>query len=263
MSVNKLDFDSIIQSKKGFTTSLNDVIQNIRDPLILGIYVYLTSLPPQWCVNRNHLMDHFNIGREKLHKALRWLHVNYLISYEQQRNANGTVDKSTMVVHEGWEFLEKVVNNQQSSSALLKTRIAAPTALLKNRTPVEPYSGETAPINTIENIKEIKRERVTRQKRAPLSESFVFNNEVKQLAEEVGRRVGLTGSQLREKFVLICLESGKTSADWNASAKKFLLTERIVIKENKIPTANNYPTGTAYKFFDDPTHPSNNLLSKH
>lgn len=146
MSVEKLDFNKVKQSKKGFTTSLNDVIQNIPDAFILGVYVYLSSLPPEWDINRVQLMKHFQVGRDKIHKALSWLKNNLLLTYHQERRKDGTLEESTIIIHEGWNFLEKL------STVPL-------TGLLNNRSTAEPLSGESAPINNIYTKKEIKRKR--------------------------------------------------------------------------------------------------------
>lgn len=148
-------------------------------------------------------------------------------------------------------------NTQQSIGEIQPIDLVKPTeSLVESNQPIPDSKPDIKPNRESPKPK-------PRQNRAALSESFVFNDEVKQLAEEVGQRVGLTGTQLREKFILICRESGKTSADWNASAKKFLLSERVVLKQPvNVSEKAITPGGAAYKFFEDAAHPSNHLLSR-
>ncbi len=167
MSVQKLDFNRVRQSKRGFTTCLNDVIQNIPDAFVLGLYVYLSSLPPEWSVNRQQLMNHFKVGRDKIHKSLLWLKDNLLLTHHQERRKDGTLEESTIIIHEGWEFLEKLSTDQSAG-------------LRVYRTPAEPASGKTAPINNIDNKKEIKR------KREALSDDFIPDKTNIEIATKLG-----------------------------------------------------------------------------
>lgn len=146
MSVDKLNFEYVRQSKKGFTTFLNEVIQNIPDQGMLALYIYLDSLPPNWQVNRQHLMNHFNIGRKKLGDQLKWLNDHYLIEYVQERNKDGTMGKCGIAVRDGVMFIEQIINKQQHDTALPEIGIPVSTALPENRTAVEPQYGESPTI---------------------------------------------------------------------------------------------------------------------
>jgi hypothetical protein len=143
MSVSKLDFDSVRQAKKSFTSNLNEVIQNIPDGFVLGLYIYLTSLPPEWNVNSSHLMSHFNVGRDKLARAMSWLSDHFLITHLQERKQDGSFGKCTIVVEEGWTFIEQFVKNQKHDTALLKTRNTD-----------NPDTGKSAPIYNTNTTKQ-------------------------------------------------------------------------------------------------------------
>ena len=66
ITIEKLDPIKLRQEKLPFTLHMNYVLQNVRHPLALAIWVYLTSLPDDWKVHRTQLMSHFDIGRDKL-----------------------------------------------------------------------------------------------------------------------------------------------------------------------------------------------------
>src|SRR5579863_264754 len=225
MSVEKLDFSRVIQSKKGFTGVLNDVVQNIPDAFILGVYIYLSTLPSGWNINRNHLMKHFNIGRDKLSKALSWLNANFLISYHSERNNDGTVDKWQIIVHEGWEFLEKVVNNQQSESTILKTRSVDSSTTLKNQSLDKPVTGKTAPINTTAFKKETqsKRETVCKKRQTLLPPDF---NPSKQNLDLCKYR-GLDPDTVIGKFLSDRKSKGIKRIDWQEDLTKWILDEKV------------------------------------
>lgn len=159
MSVKKLDFNHVKQEKKSFTSNLNDVIQNINDGFILGVFIYLSSLPPTFRISRKQLQNHFDVGRDKINSTLKWLSDNYLIQYTQERLSSGKLGETGILVMEGWEFIENIVNNQIDYKNPEKHTNANFTAPLKNRTPAKPYTGKSAPINNIDNINKNNKQR--------------------------------------------------------------------------------------------------------
>lgn len=137
MSIEKLDSVKIKQEKIPFTIHLNYVLQNVKHPLALAIWVYLTSLPEAWVVHRNQLMEHFGIGRDKLKDALSFLNENHLLEYSQDKLENGKFGTHHILVKSGQEF--EVIHRTVAGG-------------LKNRSTVLPVGGETAPIKEIRNI---------------------------------------------------------------------------------------------------------------
>lgn len=136
MSIEKLDSVKVRQEKIPFTMHLNYVLQNVQHPLALAIWVYLSSLPETWHVNRNQLMEHFNVGRDKLKDALAYLNENYLIEYYQEKLPDGTFGHHEILVKSGHEF--EVIHRTA-------------TAGLKNRWTEKPLDGKTASIKEISN----------------------------------------------------------------------------------------------------------------
>lgn len=141
MSIEKLDIAKLRQEKIPFTMHLNYVLQNVRHPLALAIWVYLTSLPEGWEVHRNQLMEHFQVGRDKLKEALTYLNKNYLIEYSQDKLENGTFGTHHILVKSGHEF--EVIHRSATGG-------------LKNRSTDLPVDGETAPIKEIRNTNKEK-----------------------------------------------------------------------------------------------------------
>lgn len=141
MSIQKLNSAKLIQEKIPFTIHSNYVLQNLTDLVALAIWCYLTSLPDDWEVHRNQIMRHFDIGRDKLASALKFLNENKLIEYVQGRTEDGKFSITYILVKNGIDF-----------EVIHKTK----HALLKTSTTDFPDYGETAPTNTIKNTNQIK-----------------------------------------------------------------------------------------------------------
>ena len=139
MSIEKLDMLKLKQEKIPFTLHLNYVLQNVRHPLALAIWVYLTSLPDDWEVHRTQLMAHFEVGRDKIKAALSYLNENHLIEYVQEKLENGTFGAHQILVKSGHEF--EVIHRSATGG-------------LKNRWTEKPVDGKTAPTKEIKNTKE-------------------------------------------------------------------------------------------------------------
>lgn len=97
MSIEKLDFSKVTKENIPYTLISNKVIQNIKDPVAGFIWVYLSSLPPNWDVNKEHLKKKFGLGNNKLKRILAYLSRSNLIQYVRLRNDDGTLD--IMAIH--------------------------------------------------------------------------------------------------------------------------------------------------------------------
>lgn len=156
MSVEKPDFNSLIKEEIPFTIIPNFVLQTISNPLALSVYCYLISLPNDWTVNKAQLRKHFGVGRDKLDAAMKFLNQNYLIAYFQDRDKSGIYGNSYIVVKNGNEYRDKVINSTAplKISSPVKCNQKHATAPLKTRDTDYPGNGKTAPTNNIINKKE-------------------------------------------------------------------------------------------------------------
>lgn len=252
-NIEKLDSARIKQEKIPYTVHHNYVLQNIKDVTALAIWCYLTSLPDDWKIHRTHLMKHFSIGRDKLFRALKFLHDNFLLEYIQGRQEEGVFGDSHISIKCGYEF-------EAHHSKLLKTHNAElstdelstdSTAILKISTPVKksrrygvsnrytenPLYGKTAPTKEIKNTNKKERERpyvknchtALPQKPIatswlPLSKDFKFNDEHQRLCEQKN----LDPSLVEAKFRAHMISVGRKSKDWQEEAKLWILREKAV-----------------------------------
>lgn len=162
MSVEKIDFSYIRQEKKSFTTNLNRVIQNLKNPIALGIWVYLSSLPEGWVVSKEHLRKHFNLGRDKLDSALTYLAQNMLIESGQERLSDGKMGNGFINVKCGYDFTADC-NAPESTYPQNQPYTEKPLT-------VQPYTakpghGKSAPIKEIKSFNKINK-----KQREPLSD---------------------------------------------------------------------------------------------
>jgi len=163
MSIEKTNFNYLRQQKLPSTTIPTGVLQNIKDTDVLAVYCYLASLPCGWEVNRKHLMNHFQKGRDKIDHVLKWLNNNHLLEYHRERKEDGKLGIGFIIVKDGIDFVKNVVNNQEHNTRPLKTSgVAKRTRPLKNPGLVKPGSGKSGTYinNNIYNNKDnIKAER--------------------------------------------------------------------------------------------------------
>lgn len=85
-SIEKLDFNKVIQQKIPYSVFMNSVIQKINNPDSLAIYVYLYSLPPDWHINKEHLANKFQLGDKKLRSVFSYLHRSGLLEYRKDKD---------------------------------------------------------------------------------------------------------------------------------------------------------------------------------
>lgn len=153
MSVEKIDFAYIRQEKKNFTTNLNSVLQHLRCPTALGVWVYLSSLPEGWVVNKEHLRKHFDMGRDKLDSVLLYLRENGLIETGQERLSDGKMGNGYIYVRCGYDFENDCNFNDQSYP---QKEPFTEKPLTAQPYTAKPGHGKSAPINNINNINNIK-----------------------------------------------------------------------------------------------------------
>ena len=76
----------LFRDNSGFTTILNKVIQSIDDAELLGLYVYLTTMPPKWKINKTQLKNHFKVGERKIDSLFKKLRECGLLSIIENRD---------------------------------------------------------------------------------------------------------------------------------------------------------------------------------
>lgn len=217
MSIEKLDFQKVAQENKFFTTHLNVVLQNIKDPVALGIWCYLSSLPSDWKVNKVQLRKHFSLGRDVLNKVLSCLKKAKLIEFKQERNPDGTMGDGLILVKVGYEFHRDTEIQYTGENV---NDYGASTAILKNRSPVNRYTGKQH-LQKIDNYKRKLKEK----KREPLTLNFCPNEETEALIKELNID-RLIVDQALLKFKNYFSDDSQTSDNWQAKFRVWLLNER-------------------------------------
>lgn len=122
-----------------YTQVNSKVIQEITNMEAGFVWVYLLTLPPTWKVVKEHLKNHFGIGKEKIKSIFSYLNKCNLIEYVQDRSNDGKMGQSDIRVLNGNKFI-----NYSGS-----------TASPENRPPVKPVAGESPTTKNIINNKDI------------------------------------------------------------------------------------------------------------
>ncbi len=211
MSVQKY---VVNKESSNFTIISNKVINGLGSNLeLLGFYLYLLSLPPNWSFHKNQLKTQCGLGIKKLEKFLKLLVHHNLIHVGQNRDSKGKFTFMDLTVYNGEHF--KNIDLQELSTPCVKNRPTDNGSTVKN----------TYKRNIIK--KEYKEREPARKKREPLSDDFVFDDANKMLCKERG---------LNEKEVLAKFKAfykGKTADDWQNKAQLWVLREKNTKSESK------------------------------
>src|SRR3990167_9194936 len=145
MSIEKNTPNFLRQEELFYTVLINDTIEVIQDAFALGLYVYLSSKPPQWIICKKQLMNHFSVGRDVINAKFKYLQDLGLLEVKSVR------DEAGRITH--WETLLK----RKSAPGLHKTSDPGGientgSTILKNQNLVFPESGKSAPIKNRSNI---------------------------------------------------------------------------------------------------------------
>lgn len=147
MSVEKPDFTGLMKQKIPYTILPNYVLQNVTDLDALGLWCHLISLPEDWNVNKQYLMNKFKMGKLKVTRLINTLRDLHLLEYIWHKNPDGTVKKVVLMVKNGEEFYEKILNKGGGSTIPVFQSLD------------DPVTGQSA--TTKENINTNKKEKLT------------------------------------------------------------------------------------------------------
>jgi hypothetical protein len=81
-----------------YTILSNRVLQRLNNSDALAIWVYLQSMPPDWVVRREQIMDQFGLGRQRFDKARRQLEEAGLWVVEIERDKGGCISNRLITI---------------------------------------------------------------------------------------------------------------------------------------------------------------------
>lgn len=114
VSIEKFNQSDFIQgTNEGvpFTQISNYVIQNIKNREAAFLWVYMSSLPKNWSINKHHLAKHFEVSVRTIERSLSYLKDCNLIKQEQVRNEDGTL--GVTIIHNLNGSLYKIYEENQ------------------------------------------------------------------------------------------------------------------------------------------------------
>jgi len=136
MSIEKLDQVKLTHEKKPYTQILTEVIQNIKDPLAGFIWVYLSSLPPDWIVIKEQIKNKYNLGDNTLKLIFSYLNRANLIKYTRERNTCGKLGIVSIHVLCGIHFKsdESYIKTTSSKTEPVDKTTGSKTRRVENQT---------------------------------------------------------------------------------------------------------------------------------
>lgn len=109
MAVEKSTSATLRKGDQPFTTVVNEVVQTVRNPDALALWVYLQSKSAGWRVIGSHLQEWFGIGQSRYRAAMRNLREHGLITDNFVRGGSGRISEKEIIVHAS-PWCEKIHN---------------------------------------------------------------------------------------------------------------------------------------------------------
>lgn len=128
MPVIKDSAMTIRQAGEKYVTLPQSAIELVTEPVALAVWVYLLSKSDNWIIRVKDLQDRFDIGRDRVHSALKHLREIGLVWDEYQRNEKGNI------------FGKVIFVSSSPCAESLKTS-GSDTEALKNRLTEKPTYG--------------------------------------------------------------------------------------------------------------------------
>lgn len=110
INIEKFDshaFDAISKESCPYTQASSRVIQHIHNKEALALWMYFQSLPPEWNINKYHVMKCFDIGEVVYKRTMSFLRKCKLIDYKNYKSEIGTFYKTRIIVKNGSEFINQ------------------------------------------------------------------------------------------------------------------------------------------------------------
>ena len=98
ININKGTATIFHESGKPYTSISNNVVESVKNPDALAIWVFLQSKSNNWTVIGSFLQKHFSIGRARYAKAMLCLKDMGLIEYSLSRDEDGKISGNKITV---------------------------------------------------------------------------------------------------------------------------------------------------------------------
>lgn len=190
------------------------IAREIRNPDALAIWVYLLGQSAGWTIRRQHLMDHFGIGRDRYQAAIRVLkELELYWSFHVKDEKGRVIDNVAVISTLPASQLEAI-----ESPGIQVSRLPGkqPPGIQVSGRPENPATGDSGPLSTeSDSLKYGLKDKCPRRFAPPTP------SEVSAYAQERGRTIDA------DRFVDFYASKGwmvgKTPMkDWRASVRNWL-----------------------------------------
>lgn len=177
-NIEKYDFDCWEKEHLPYVMIPTHVIQYTPPRHIDAVFmwIYFQSLPPDWKINKQHILEHFAISPRSYERRMAWLKRAQLVEYRHERTENGQFKQWRLIILNGTKFIPNIdddhsVNNgdlDDTHSANLP-RSGSATAMAGDAHTNTIYNTNTRIDNKKDNKKEKinKKEKEARKKNIP------------------------------------------------------------------------------------------------
>ena len=229
----------ITHEPKPFTMILNRVLQNCTRPELIGVWCYLQSLPENWTVSPQHLMNHFGFKKEKCYKIFDLLICSHLLRHDRHRDNKGRLQESNYVVLNGENFINVVESEKYKKKSIPVDNSPLPENQEMDNHHILKNPNMDKSNATKENTKLTKKNKsnsrlsvVKNQKAHPFPDDPL--DVVSQRAIEIAQSKGLDYRPVLAGFHGYCLKHNWRVANWQVAFEKWVENERIPENRNQL-----------------------------
>lgn len=228
----------IVHEKKPFTMILNKVLQSCTNSSLLGLWCYLQSLPENWDISPQHLMNHFSIGKDKCYRLLDLAISCRLLRHDIIRDERGRMVGFNYVVLNGENF----ENNTETKKYKRKSK------------PVDNYP--LSENQEVDNVHFLKKQKVVKsdttkkyinnknkyksssstevlEKKSPSECPGSLDLVISPEATAIALEKGLDIESVFKAFSSYAKSKALTYVDWTSAFSKWVVNERIERPQNK------------------------------
>lgn len=215
MSIEKNTKNTLSHENGGFTTLINNSIQNIKHTGALGVYCYLASMPSGWNICKKQLQNHFDCGRLHINTCFKHLKQIGAIEIRCIRNDKGQIEEwntelkiriqnTDINQNTGFRYSgdlttipvsENLVNRESRKSAPInKDSLETKIYKKQNKMSVSVFSGEKAVQDHVVQVVKARNVAVSHD----IIQQIVFYIGALRIFDDVNKKINIALKKVRE-----------------------------------------------------------------
>lgn len=144
MAIVKNKMNTLHHVRRPYTNILNSTLNLIKDKSALAVFVYLSSKPEDWIVQKTEVAAHFNCGRDSILKAFSYLKSLGLYASIPRKDETGKITNWEICLYEDPELNPHHQNTENAICGEIEAKAAPDKGFVQ--TTENPRSDKSPPL---------------------------------------------------------------------------------------------------------------------